>query len=439
MSRLHPSTRPLYNTLLSLLLGAILSLPLAGCSDKEDDSPEAPVTPEDVPGRHRTVLIYMVASNNLGTDGNNLRNIAMMEKWAGEHSLNDCNVILYHMRYADNVISTTRVATLERLTREGFVTVRRYEVNPSVIATDPEVMAEVMAEVRGTFPAESYGLVMWSHGDPWREGSFSTMGSRHWGADGIGTPGSQTYWSISLPPMGEVLTQTGPWEFIYFDSCYGANIETAYELRNATPLVIGSSTEVVSWGMPYDQTLTYMTATEFDAEALAQCTFDYYATFDSPNFDSATNRMARSCTMSVTRTDRLEAVAQAARSVWEGGARFNYATDRPIQPFMPSNASPNTLSFDMADTYAHLTGADPEALTEFQAALERAVTYHANTPYMWQGASYELPINTYCGLGTYIYPENPTPTAAQPDPYYGYSRLKWYTDVMSHATAEPLR
>lgn len=439
---LSPLIRHLRRSLLAAILCAAALLPLAACSDKDDDAPAVPALP-DAPqyplGSHRTILIYMVASNNLGTGGDNLYNIALMEKWAAEHSLNDCNVILYHMRYAGNVASAERTATLERLTPEGFQLIRTYDVDSSVRATDPEVMAEVMTEVRTSYPAASYGLVMWSHGDPWSEGSFTSVGSRHWGADGSGAPDGQTYWSISLPPMGEVLTAIGPWEFIYFDSCYGANIETAYELRHATPLLIGSSTELVSWGMPYYRTLTYLTATDFDAEGIAKCTFDYYDTYNNPDYSTATNRMARSCTMSVTRTDRLDALAAAARAIWEGGATFRYDTTEPIQPFMPRNARPCTLSFDMADTYRHLSGVSPADLAAFEAALTDAVTYHANTPYMWQGASYELPINTYCGLGTYIYPQDPVPTASVPDPYYGYSRISWYADVMSHAVNEPLR
>lgn len=426
--------------LLSALCLAVAMLTLWSCSGsdgREPDMPQpAPVAP-DAPGTHRTILIYMVASNNLGTEGNSTYNISLMERWAASHSLNDCNVILYHMRYEGNIASARRVATLEQLSADGFRTVREYDVTDDVRATDPAAMASVMTEVRTAYPAASYGLVMWSHGDPWSEGSFTTTpSSRHWGADGTGAPFGQTYWSISLPPLGDVLTQTGPWEFIYFDSCYAANIETAYELRGATPLLIGSSTEVVSWGMPYGQSLDYLTATEFDPEALAQCTFDYYATFDNPHYSSTTNLMARSCTMSVIRTEALDDVASAARLIWEDGARFTHSPQTPIQPFMPPNASPNTLSFDMADTYRHLEGTTPEAVAAFEQALGSAVSYHAHTPWMWEGASYAFPITTYCGMGVYIYP--PADTSSSPSPTYGYEKLAWYRDVMSRATEQPL-
>ena len=42
-------------------------------------------------------------------------------------------------------------------------------------------------------------------------------------------------------------------EYILFDDCYMSNIETAYELKNVTKYLIASTSEIMSYGMPYSK------------------------------------------------------------------------------------------------------------------------------------------------------------------------------------------
>lgn len=40
-------------------------------------------------------------------------------------------------------------------------------------------------------------------------------------------------------------------EYILFDDCYMSSIEVAYELKDVTKYLIGSTSEMMAYGMPY--------------------------------------------------------------------------------------------------------------------------------------------------------------------------------------------
>ncbi|MGI6243960.1 MAG: clostripain-related cysteine peptidase [Prevotella sp.] len=71
-------------------------------------------------------------------------------------------------------------------------------------------------------------------------------------------------------------------QFILFDDCYMANVETAYELRHATNFLIGSTSEVMLTGMPY-QTVWHNLATSTPAYDKTISAFHtYYQSYIMP-------------------------------------------------------------------------------------------------------------------------------------------------------------
>ena len=71
-------------------------------------------------------------------------------------------------------------------------------------------------------------------------------------------------------------------QFILFDDCYMANVETAYELRRATNFLIASTSEVMLIGVPY-QTVWQALATPTPAYKKTIDAFNaYYKSYTSP-------------------------------------------------------------------------------------------------------------------------------------------------------------
>ena len=146
---------------LLLLLVPLLGI-WTGCSD---DEPEIQTST-------RTVLVYMMANNSLEkfTDDN----IDAMIEGASYGRLNNGNLLIY---YAG---SGTDDHSLYTIADNQTQLVKQYDEQDP---TDPAVMQQVIADVVSQYPAESYGLILWSHGTGWLPSDFNSM-LRAFGQDG---------------------------------------------------------------------------------------------------------------------------------------------------------------------------------------------------------------------------------------------------------------
>ena len=184
-----------------------------------------------------------------------------------------------------------------------------------------------------------------------------------------------------------------------------SSTETAYELRTVTDIIVGSPTELITSGMPYDRNIEQLIdGSETALIGAARNTFDYY--------DSKTG-MQRTCTMSVIRTAALDDLAEATRRV--------YATAAPL----PAGSMPQAFErtgtcrlFDLED-YVERVATDADALAAWKDALGRSVTYAAATPAIFS----TLKIARHCGLSTFV-----VKSAADMSDK-NYYRLQWAADV----------
>lgn len=140
-----------------------------------------------------------------------------------------------------------------------------YRFPNDVVSTDSATMVSTLKRIMALAPAEDYSLVLWSHGSGWAP-SQRYASSRAFGQDG-------SRW-MEIPTLRGVLEQFKPFNFILFDACFMQDIETAYELRNTTPWIIGSAAEIPGEGAPYHRILQDMCLK--DIPAIAQHYHDYY-------------------------------------------------------------------------------------------------------------------------------------------------------------------
>ena len=63
------------------------------------------------------------------------------------------------------------------------------------------------------YPADSYGVVFWSHGDGWLP--YNNPSTRWWGQD-TGNGDNR----MNIPDLNEALSVAPHFDFILFDACY---------------------------------------------------------------------------------------------------------------------------------------------------------------------------------------------------------------------------
>lgn len=145
--------------------------------------------------------------------------------------------VMFRMKYN---ITQQRCEFDTLRTNAGFV---------SVSETNLESLLNLVTSYSAT---GKYSLLIGCHGSGWTpRGTDNTMpraSSRAFG----GTE-QATQYNISDLRDAIAQSQMKKVEFICFDDCYMANVETAYALKDVTDYLVGSTSEVLADGIPYSE------------------------------------------------------------------------------------------------------------------------------------------------------------------------------------------
>ena len=141
--------------------------------------------------------------------------------------------------------------------------------------------------VKQHYPAESYGLVMWSHALGWIPSTYTKdkandgMAKRRaFGLDNEQNSydGRLNGYQMGIEDMAMALEAEGGVDFILFDACFMQCIEVAYALRNATRYLIASPAEIPGPGADYSTMVPAMFQKE---DYVQQMLSAYYAAYET--------------------------------------------------------------------------------------------------------------------------------------------------------------
>lgn len=399
--------------LLNILLIIISVLGLGGCRNHTDE----PAPPTPAASTHRTVLVYMLADNNLGTYYNfDREDLKEMQQGVLDGGLNGGRLIVYYNH--PHTINGNPPQLIE-ITPEGEIVLKTYPDDPDLYSVEIGRMRQVLADMKSLAPADEYGLVFWGHATAWmtEDGDmYRSITPRSYGND-------RNKW-MSLSSLGKAL-EGERFSFIYFDCCLMGSVEIAYEFRHNTPLIAASPTEVEGEGMPYQLNIPAFFRKETpDIIGAARNTYTYLSE------KGLTSQMV------VVDTSVLDELANASRRIfatlteYPAGLSSVQALSQSFNRFDPVYRTTYPV-YDMED-YMRLLGKDhPDLFDTWQEVFNRCVLYKATTPRDFTN----IRIDTYGGLGSFVIkkPEEMT--------YRGYNLTLWWQDVVSTAplySATPL-
>lgn len=366
------------------------ALILSSCSSEE---------PTPVPANsERTVLVYIVSNNSLGSASRDYDDIDEMLAAARNGDIGNGRLLVYHA-------GTQEAPALKEITASGIEILKEYDTD--TYSVESSRMSQVISDMKSIAPADDYGLVLWSHASGWLEDGMEP-------ANEVSTLsfGLDRTKKMNVTTLSRTLDGAG-FSFIYFDCCLMASVEVVYELRNVTDRIVGSVTELYAAGMPYDQNIKCFFQTPPDLIQAARNTFELYDSMSDPQY--------RWCTMSVINTAPLQRLSEATRSIYsslpsaelpQGYSPQRYQTDSRV------------YLYDFADyveTMAEEYSVDAALVDEFRAALEATVAYEDATPLLFGS----LPLTRHSGLSTYII------TSEADSQTKNYNNLAWYADVAS--------
>jgi hypothetical protein len=281
-------------------------------------------------------------------------------------------------------------------------------------SSDPEVLKRVINKMVQDYPADSYGMIFFSHASGWLpEGTLISPRSLviDEGEDGAKSEMEYDEFASAIPDKR--------FDFIIFEACLMADVMSMYALRNKAEYVLASSAEIVSPGFGgsnglvseiYKKEIMRLYDKKNDIKSVvsgfAQSYYDYIATIPETNAYCST-------TLSLIKMDEMEALASATKTILNGTEiDEKNLTLSEIQRFdRPKKLGGNPYSryFDFAHAVEQLM---PESdYMAFNEQLDKTVVWKASTKRFLLQDYNSMPnfseyngffIDRHSGLTTYI-------------------------------------
>ena len=335
--------------------------------------------------KDKTVLIYMVGNNNLSSYASyNLRDLK-----EGFVPAEDNLLVYYHTPSQSPVLLQLKTDGTGAVVQD---TVYRFPARNSSTA---ESLKSAMQVTQTMFPANEYGLFLWSHGTGWLpQGEYSKSFGEEDGSE------------IEIVD----LVKAFPYKlsFVVFDACLMGCVEVAYQMRDSVDYIIASPAEILSNGFPYAKIMRHLYKTPSDYVAVAEEYFNHYNSMAGPS---------RSATISVVKTSELENLAAETRKVFD-----KYRDNIPLLKYNSVQGYFRDYKcwfYDFGDFIKTIAGEEDAA--PVIAALEKAVIYKAATPWF---IDFTIDPLKYSGLSTYI-PLAPS----DPELDAFYAKFDWNRDT----------
>ncbi|MCC8153192.1 MAG: clostripain-related cysteine peptidase [Tannerellaceae bacterium] len=242
------------------------------------------------------------------------QNLKSILEGAKNNNLNGGNLLVY----IDSRQTTPYLYKIKQNSNGTTETevIEQYEEQNSA---DPTVMSSVINTVLRKYPSASYGLFLWSHGTAWLPGDLSDYTTRAFGED------SGKHMEINT--LKETLP-SGIFDFIIFDACYMASVEVTYALKEKADYILASPTEVLGNGMPYEEIIQPLFATNLSVsemlEKIGRLFFTFYKEQKKGNYYPI------SASISLVDTHALDALATACKTILSGEFETMYELPKKI-------------------------------------------------------------------------------------------------------------
>ena len=390
---------------------------LAACSDKEVPGYAPPALAD------RTVLLYMPGQSLLSYYKTNIKSIhtAVTGRALGNGRMLVCwqpdgqrSAVMQEIYYDRN----KRCSETKEL--------KTYDEFDAGSASDVQ---RLFADAAKLAPARNYGLIIGCHGKAWVPASGGVLPRSMLPAGDVWTtaPGAKptrsfgdTGYELDIAELAAALeAQRFRFDYLIFDDCFMANIETLYDLRRAVDYIVASPCEIMAAGFPYDRIIPHLFGENGTLGGLEESCREFWYFYEN-DWNSVPGNEQSGC-ISLTVTAQLDALAAEMRRVTESAEQ---AFD--IEELQYYKGGSTRLFYDL-EHYVTLRCADPGITNDFKAQMERTFPSSCR----WHTASFysaydhrNHPVTYYSGI-----------TVSEPSAVYAAEnrQTNWYRDT--HATA----
>ncbi|MFM6204065.1 clostripain-related cysteine peptidase, partial [Planktothrix sp.] len=217
---------------------------------------EAPVTPDEW-----TVMVYMAADNYLSEEG--LIDINEME---AVDLPDNVNVVVQYDGIEDG---DTKRGAIQRDSNTSVVSSKLTavdEANPELNSGDPQTLTDFIKWGQENYAAQKYAVVVWDHGR---------------GLSGVAWDETSGYANLSVKEVSQAIKDAGlgsQLELVGFDAGLMGVTEQAYELKDATKVVVASQETEPAQGWDYTGWLNQLANADgrLDTDQMSNAIIDSY-------------------------------------------------------------------------------------------------------------------------------------------------------------------
>lgn len=357
-----------------ILIVFLVLIGVVACGDENDGENE----------NQKTIFVYMPWSSDLTDYFYN--NIADLESAIARKGLDNERIVVFFSTSA-NKASMYEITLEEGVCRH--TTLKEYD-NPAF--TTENGLTSILSDMISFAPAKTYSMIIGCHGMGWLPVGAETamsipLGKMHWECEGVPLTryfgGTTPAYQAEISTLAQAIENNGiAMTYILFDDCYMASVEVAYQLRDATHFLIGSTSEMMAYGMPYDVIGEYLLGVP-DYKAICDGFHSFYSAYD-----------VMPCgTLSVVNCDELESLAAIMKEINDG-----YYFDVSYADYLQclDGYSPS-IFYDLGDYVDHLC-ADETLLNRFRLQLSHVVPYSVHTEYFYSMNRGQVLIEKFSGI-----------------------------------------
>lgn len=374
-----------------LLMTAIIFI--VSCSP-EEPAPKPPTPDEQQPQpltESHTLMIIMQGNNGLAEfmDSNLQRIITAYYDVPTDVG----RILIFYDR--GNYTRLTELYMDDGMAKQRLIE----EYSTSTSTVDKEFLAGVINRMKEVAPADSYGLIMSSHGGGWVPADLYDvylLGESSRANEPNAEPlfyGQDDSDCMEIPDLVDALKHTR-FKYIIFDACMMANVESLYDMRDMADYIIASPTEILGAGFPYENFLPLLfERTDHKLKEVCETYMEYYRD--------------TSGTIALIDCSKMDALAEAMRGVYAEAKSVDVSQVQAYDNFLYH------LYFDLGDYVKQVATGD--TLERFNAALRDVVVYSGYTDTFFTVTGEDdayIPIEEYSGLSCYILQEDDCPNTA---------------------------
>lgn len=374
---------------LTLLISACILF--VGCPkhSPEDDTPP------------QTIIVYM-AGMHLGGYFNTNRNA--IKAALNFNIQGKSRVVMFYQA------SKTKAELKELYFQDGLCQEKilaTYDLPSQMTASE---MGYIFKDIIGKTPSKSHSLILGAHGLGWIPiGAEPESSAAYLSKDGkIQMLTHEELWErkgdivtrylgedsnpenrFDVTDLAEALTSTGvKLDYILFDACFMANVESIYDLRNNAKYIVGSPCEIMGAGFPYTNIMPLLlqnNGMSYDLDAVCRQFNEDYA--KNPGYSG---------TVALIDCSQMDGLAQAMK-------RVNNANKKEYRPndIQAYEGQSSHIFFDLGD-YVDKMCDDAEAKKAFDEQLSRTAIskYTLDTFFSMYGKTGQYKVNIFTGMNT---------------------------------------